>query len=139
MCHVAQAPLLEHILVFQCFYTRAMSWRKLHLSLAECGARRWKRKSVEVSGLSQLPLPAGGGSASATIRKSGCIAWHTTSSSLLTALVVAVPPLSVTTRPSRTLQTLRRVFVFSSSNGGWDGRVAVQSSSPPILKQFLCF
>ena len=38
MCHVAQAPLLEHILVFQCFYTRAMSWRKLHLSLAECGS-----------------------------------------------------------------------------------------------------
>ena len=30
--------LREHILVCQCFYTRAMSWRKLHLSLAECGS-----------------------------------------------------------------------------------------------------
>ena len=40
---------------------------------------------------------------------------------------VAVPLLSVTTRPSRTLQTLRRVFVFSSSNGGWE-------SSGPVLQ-----
>ena len=42
-------------------------------------------------------------------------------------VAVAVPLLSVTTRPSRTLQTLRRVFVFSSSNGGWE-------SSGPVLQ-----